>query len=82
MPTAAFTITSAWQKAADGPLNVLIPAHDDFQWAITAGAAPSLSLSVCPRVQGGDTLSLTLASGESLYVAAHQGFETSVTTGS
>ena len=81
MPTTPFTITSDWQKAADGPINVLIPGHDEFLWAVTAGAAPSLPLSACPRIAKGQTLTLTLATGESLYVAAHRGFQTSVTTG-
>lgn len=81
MPTTAFSLTSAWTKAADGPNNVLIPAIREFTWAVTTGSAPALAFSVCPvRVKGSD-LSITLAAGESLYVGAHQPFATTVTIG-
>lgn len=81
MPTTAFSLTSAWTKAADGPNNVLIPAIREFSWAVTAGSAPSVAIAACPSREKGKDLSITLAAGESLYVVAHQPFATTVTTG-
>lgn len=81
MPISAYTITTSWTNAADGPLNVLIPAIDSFRWAVTAGAAPGVAIAHCPRRNRGEELSIELATGESLYVVADRPVETSVTTG-
>ena len=81
MPTAAFNITPAWTKAADGPINALIPAKRRFSWAITTGAAPTVTREICDSIEEGDRLSMTLAAGESLYVAADNSLATTVTTG-
>lgn len=81
MPTAALTISPTWSLAATGATNVLIPAIDNFRWAITTGSAPALDPEVCPFKPRGGELSLTLAAGESLYVYGYRSIATSVTTG-
>ncbi len=81
MPTTPLTITTSFGLAATGPADVLIPARDDFVWAITAGGAPTISAEICPRVERGDQLSRDLLADEYLYVAAPRRFETSVTGG-
>lgn len=81
MATAAFTVTPNWQKAADGPLSVLVAAIDGFYFAVTPGPAPSVNKELCPYRKRGDELSVELVSGESLYIAGYRAFETTVTTG-
>ena len=80
MATAALSITSSWTSAASGPASVLIPAVENFHWAIDS-STPSLGLGVCPFRPRGSELSIQLATGENLYVAAAKAFSTMVTTG-
>lgn len=80
MPTTPLNITSAWTKAADGPVSVLIPAITRFSFCVTNGSAPALSPAVCPSREGGEELSCALELGESLWITADQSFSTSVTS--
>lgn len=81
MPTTPLTIQKTFAHVLTGPASVLIPAHDDFFWAITAGPAPAIDGQRCPRVGRGDQLSIELVAGESLWAAAPRAFDTSVTSG-